>query len=67
MEFAMVKWSGYFFIAGILLFSGSLFAITALKINGKDVSHFIGILTPLGGGFFILGWMLLLIIALKNL
>jgi len=67
MEFAIVKWSGYFFIAGILLFSGSLFAITALKINGKEVSHFIGILTPLGGVFFILGWVLLLIIALRNL
>ncbi len=67
IDLVLVKWSGNFFIAGILLFSGSLFAITALKINGKEVSHFIGVLTPIGGVFFILGWLLLLIIALKNL
>ena len=67
INFATVRWSGYFFIAGILLFSGSLFAITALKVNGKEVSHLVGILTPVGGVFFILGWLFLLIAALKNL
>jgi len=67
INIGLVRWSGNFFIAGILLFSGSLFAITALKINGKEISHFIGVLTPLGGVFFILGWLLLLIVALKNL
>jgi uncharacterized membrane protein YgdD (TMEM256/DUF423 family) len=64
---SLARWTGNFFIAGILLFSGSLFAITALKINGKEISHFIGIITPLGGVFLILGWLLLLIAALKNL
>ncbi|SRR5258705_5389048 len=67
INIGLVRWSGNFFIAGILLFSGSLFAITALKINGKEIPHFIGVLTPLGGVFFILGWLLLLIVALKNL
>jgi uncharacterized membrane protein YgdD (TMEM256/DUF423 family) len=63
----LVRWSGNFFIAGILLFSGSLFAITALKVNGKEISALLGILTPLGGVLFIIGWLLLLIAALKNL
>jgi uncharacterized membrane protein YgdD (TMEM256/DUF423 family) len=64
---ALIRWAGNFFIAGILLFSGSLYLITALKINGREVSHMVGILTPLGGAFFIMGWLLLLIAALKNL
>lgn len=67
INFGSVKWSGNFFIAGILFFSGSLFAITALKVNGREIPHLVGILTPVGGVFFIIGWVLLLIAALKNL
>jgi uncharacterized membrane protein YgdD (TMEM256/DUF423 family) len=58
-----VKWSGYFFIIGILLFSGSLYAITALKLSGKSVPALVGIITPVGGVCFIAGWLLLLIAA----
>ena len=67
LKLSLIRWSGNFFITGILLFSGSLYAITALKINGSVVPGFIGILTPIGGVFFILGWLLLLIAALRNL
>jgi len=66
IRFSLLRWSGNSVITGILLFSGSLYAITALKINGKDVPALIGILTPIGGIFFIIGWLLLLITALKN-
>src|SRR5512138_2476002 len=41
----LVRWSGNFFILGILLFSGSLYAITALKINSRDVPQLVGVLT----------------------
>ena len=51
--------SGYFFIAGILLFSGSLYLISALISLGKDIPFIVGILTPLGGVSFILGWIFL--------
>lgn len=44
-----------FFITGILLFSGSLYAISLLSINGGTIGP-LGILTPIGGVFFILGW-----------
>jgi uncharacterized membrane protein YgdD (TMEM256/DUF423 family) len=46
-------WAGRLFIVGILLFSGSLYAL-ALTGNTR-----LGILTPFGGGAFILGWLIL--------
>lgn len=45
--------SGGFFVAGMLLFSGSLYALTLTGI-GK-----LGIITPFGGVAFLLGWLLL--------
>ncbi|REE83162.1 uncharacterized membrane protein YgdD (TMEM256/DUF423 family) [Lutibacter oceani] len=42
----------YFFLAGILFFSGSIYAIT-FGVNAK----YIWFLTPLGGLLFILGWL----------
>ena len=44
---------GWAFILGIILFSGSLYilAITGIKS--------LGIITPIGGVFFIIGWVLL--------
>lgn len=50
------KWSrclfvGLFFTFGILLFSGSLYAMALTQAN------WLGFLTPAGGLFFILGWL----------
>jgi uncharacterized membrane protein YgdD (TMEM256/DUF423 family) len=56
-----LRWSGGCFIAGIFLFSGSLYLITALKAAGKAIPMAIGVLTPLGGLCFIVGWVMLLI------
>ena len=42
-----------FFFLGILFFSGSLYAITVLQIDPKSIWF----VTPLGGLFFILGWV----------
>ena len=49
----------WFFTIGIILFSGSLYllAITGLK--------WLGAITPIGGMFFILGWMFLFTKSLK--
>jgi len=54
-----IHYSGYCFITGILLFSGSLYAITALKVTKAAGWGAVGILTPLGGLFLIAGWLLL--------
>jgi len=53
----MFSIAGIFFIAGILLFCGSLYLITALKAGGKEIATGIGILTPIGGLLFIIGWL----------
>ena len=51
------KYAGYFFIAGMVLFSGSLYALTLLKATNTVGLNGIGILTPIGGLFFIAGWL----------
>ena len=43
----------YLFLAGILCFSGSIFAITLTGISAKSIWF----VTPLGGFLFILGWL----------
>ena len=47
--------AGYAFIAGIILFSGSLYALSLSGIK------FLGAITPLGGVAFIIGWACLAI------
>lgn len=48
------------FIAGILIFSGSLYtlAITGIKA--------LGAITPIGGVCFLLGWLMLIVSLIKN-
>ena len=57
--------AGWCFIIGTVFFSGSLYAITLFKINGASIGA-AGILTPIGGLFFILGWVCLLISFLRK-
>lgn len=54
-----LSWAGVCFLIGILLFSGSLYALAALKATGKVGLGGIGIITPIGGLFFIAGWVAL--------
>jgi uncharacterized membrane protein YgdD (TMEM256/DUF423 family) len=58
--------AGSCFIAGILLFSGSLYIISVLITAGETVPFILGILTPLGGLAFILGWIFLTISVLRG-
>lgn len=55
IESKLLKWAGYCYIIGMLLFSGSLYILSL----ATDLSYF-GIITPIGGLFFIVGWFLLL-------
>ena len=43
-----------FFLAGILFFSGSIFAISLDLVQAKQIWF----ITPLGGLFFIIGWLI---------
>ncbi len=63
------KWinaAGYCFIIGIILFSGSLYLLTALKATQTVGLTGIGIITPFGGLFFIMGWIALSIAVLRK-
>lgn len=54
-----LKWAGRFFLIGIGLFSGSLYVLTLLKATDSVGLGGIGIMTPIGGLFFIAGWICL--------
>ena len=54
-------WAGRLFIAGIILFSGSLYLLTFFRASGIVGLSGIGILTPIGGVGFIAGWLMLLL------
>lgn len=51
--------AGYAFVAGITIFSGSLYALSLSGIK------WLGAITPLGGAAFIIGWACLAVAALK--
>lgn len=57
---APANWAGWFFIAGISLFSGSLYlySITGIK--------WLAMVTPFGGLCFIAGWVLFAIACFKG-
>jgi uncharacterized membrane protein YgdD (TMEM256/DUF423 family) len=54
---SLLTWAGISFIVGILLFSGSLYA---LSFTGVKI---LGAITPLGGVAFLIGWGCLAIAA----
>lgn len=49
----LLHWAGYCFLAGILIFSGSLYLLVLTDTG------WLGAVTPLGGVAFIVGWALL--------
>jgi uncharacterized membrane protein YgdD (TMEM256/DUF423 family) len=53
-------WAGNSFLAGMLLFSGSLYLLALLNASSNVGLRKIGIVTPFGGLFFIAGWLLLM-------
>jgi len=49
----IVTWAGISFVIGILLFSGSLYLLTLTGVTK------LGMITPLGGMAFLIGWLCL--------
>ena len=56
----LLKLSAYSFLLGIILFSGSLYFLTLTELRG------IGVITPIGGVFLILGWIALCLFGAKT-
>ena len=61
-----VRLASIFFLIGIILFSGSLYIMTLFNVQGVVGLKGIGAITPVGGLFFILGWIMLLVGVLKK-
>ena len=45
------------FLAGIILFSGSLYGLTFAEVAGTEGVRWLGAVTPIGGVLFIYGWI----------
>jgi uncharacterized membrane protein YgdD (TMEM256/DUF423 family) len=45
--------AGWFFLAGIVIFSGSLYALSLSEMR------WLGAITPIGGVAFLIGWLIL--------
>ncbi|MDV7395335.1 DUF423 domain-containing protein, partial [Arthrospira platensis SPKY1] len=58
-ETVLLRGSGILMVAGLVLFSGSLYA---LSLSGL---RWLGAITPIGGTAFLLAWLLLLIAVLR--
>ncbi len=54
------------FSIGIVFFSGSLYLLSTREIHQLSFASYIGPITPIGGLFFILGWMMLFITGAKK-
>lgn len=56
-----LNWAGYLMLAGIIIFSGSLYV---LSLSGIGI---LGAITPIGGVAFIAAWVLVIVAAAKAL
>src|SRR5262245_26388907 len=54
----LVRAAGWSFTAGMVLFSGSLYALAFTGVTT------LGAITPIGGIFFLIGWALLIALAI---
>jgi uncharacterized membrane protein YgdD (TMEM256/DUF423 family) len=55
-----------FFLLGIVLFSGSLYFLCTRNLIGADWLRILGPVTPIGGLFFVAGWLCLAFSAFKK-
>jgi uncharacterized membrane protein YgdD (TMEM256/DUF423 family) len=62
----LISISYWFFTAGIVLFSGSLYLLAAKSLTGIAETAILGPITPIGGLCFIIGWIALLLAAIRN-
>jgi uncharacterized membrane protein YgdD (TMEM256/DUF423 family) len=57
---SLTYWAGYLFILGIIVFSGSLYALSITN------QRWLGAITPLGGLAFLAGWLCLALAAWRG-
>ncbi|NPV67596.1 MAG: DUF423 domain-containing protein [Anaerolineae bacterium] len=56
----LLPWAGWLFVAGVILFSGSLYVLSLTGLR------WLGAVAPLGGMAFVAGWALLALAAWRG-
>lgn len=52
--------AGWLFIVGVICFSGSIYLLNTRELIGLTNYKWLGPITPLGGVFFICGWIVMI-------
>jgi uncharacterized membrane protein YgdD (TMEM256/DUF423 family) len=55
----LIGWAGWLMFVGIVLFSGSLYALSVTKIG------VLGAITPVGGVLFLISWLLVILAVIR--
>jgi uncharacterized membrane protein YgdD (TMEM256/DUF423 family) len=63
---SLITASYYLFTFGIIFFSGSLYLLACADVLKWDWLNIMGPITPIGGLFFIIGWITLALAAFRN-
>lgn len=61
-----INWAYNCFFIGIIMFSGSLYFLCTRNLFGAEWLKVLGPITPIGGLFFIAGWIFLALVGLKK-
>lgn len=61
----LMNWAGNLFVAGVIIFSGSLYLLCYVK-HQEMTMNWIGAITPFGGAAFIGGWVMLFLAIIKR-
>ena len=61
-----INWAFNSFLIGILMFSGSLYFLCTRNLLGMEGLKVLGPITPIGGLFFIAGWIFIALVGLKK-
>lgn len=59
-ESDLLSWSGWLFVAGAIIFSGSLYILSLTGVR------WLGAITPIGGACFLAGWALMFVSAIRG-
>lgn len=58
---SQLSWAGYLMLAGIVIFSGSLYVLSLIGIG------ILGAITPIGGVAFLIAWVLVIVAVVKHM
>lgn len=59
-------WAYNCFLTGIIMFSGSLYFLCTRNLFGADWLKALGPITPIGGLFFIAGWIFIALVGIQK-